>query len=407
MCGNCQNTMEPIRFFLNQKPVLPDAPIGSYGAENAKRVQAWHRSFPDYQETPLHRLDHLAEHLGLSAVFVKDESSRFGLNAFKGLGGSYAIGRVLAERLGCSLADLPFPVLTGADVRIALGDMTFVTATDGNHGRGVAWTAHCLGQKSVVYLPCGSAPERLANIQALGAEAYITDLNYDEAVRLAARQAEENGWILIQDTSWEGYQKIPGWIMEGYTTMGAEIIGQLDGVRPTHVFLQAGVGAMAGAMTAFFSDYYGKDRPRIIIVEPQKADCLFRSAAAPDGAIHAVTGDMDTIMAGLACGEPCGIAWPILRQYADAFLSVPDELAARGMRVLGNPAGDDPRIISGESGAAALGAMTEIVRGRRYEPLRAALELDENASALFFSTEGDTDRENYRRIVWDGCFVSG
>lgn len=401
-----EKRMEPIKYYLNQKPARLDAPIEAYGLENAKKVRAWHRSLPAYRETPLRCLNHLAEQLGISSLLVKDESARFGLNSFKALGGSYAIGRALAERLDRNLSDLPFPVLLGDSVRGTLGAMTFVTATDGNHGRGVAWTADCLGQKSVVYMPRGSAPERLKNIQALGAEASITDLSYDDAVRFAAEQAEKNAWVLVQDTSWEAYEKIPGWIMEGYTTMGAEMIEQLGDTRPTHVFLQAGVGAMAGAMTAFFSDAYRTERPKIIIVEPQKADCLFRTTSAGDGTLHAVTDDMDTIMAGLACGEPCGIAWPVLRQYADAFLSIPDELAARGMRILGNPLGTDPRIVSGESGAAALGAVTELLQNRSYEPLRAALGLDKNAKLLCISTEGDTDRENYRRIVWDGRYCS-
>ena len=397
--------MKEIRYILNHRPELPDAPIGTFGLENAKKVRNWHRSFPEYRETPLRRLDRLAERLGITSLFVKDESARFGLNAFKALGGSYAIGRVLADRLGRELSDLPFPVLTGDETRDALCDMTFVTATDGNHGRGVAWTANRLGQNSVVYLPEGSAPERLWNIRALGADASITDLSYDDAVRFAARQAEKRGWVLVQDTAWDGYERIPGWIMEGYTTMGAEIMEQMDGVRPTHVFLQAGVGAMAGAMTAFFADGYGEDRPRIVIVEPRKADCLLRTAAADDGTLHAVTEKMDTIMAGLACGEPCSIAWPILRQYADGFLAIPDEVAARGMRILGNPLGDDPRIVSGESGAATLGAVAELLEKQDYGPLRDALELDGNAKVLCISTEGDTDRENYRRVVWDGCMA--
>ncbi len=398
--------MEAIRYVLNKKLQPTDALIMPYGKENADKVRRWHRSLPGYRETPLHRLDSLAGYLGVSSLLVKDESFRFGLNAFKALGGSYAIGRVLAERLGRDLGELPFPVLTEPKTRDSLGDMCFVTATDGNHGRGVAWTAACLGQKSVVYMPRGSAAERLRNIQALGAEASVTEFNYDDAVRHAAGQAEKNGWVLIQDTARAGYETIPGWIMEGYTTMGAEIAEQLGTVRPTHVFLQAGVGSMAGAMTAFFCDVWETCRPKIVIVEPQKADCLLRTAAADDGTLHTVTGDMDTIMAGLACGEPCSIAWRILRQYADAFLAIPDELAARGMRMLGSPSGDDPRIISGESGAAPLGALTELLRNPRYGSLCAALELDGNAVVLCISTEGATDRENYRRVVWDGRFGS-
>ncbi|SDN26786.1 diaminopropionate ammonia-lyase [Actinomyces ruminicola] len=350
-------------------------------------------------------LDHLAAHLGVSSPYVKDESSRFGLNAFKVLGGSYAMGRVLAQRLGQELSELPYPVLTSSDTREALGTLTFVTATDGNHGRGVSWTANRLGHKSVVYMPRGSARERLENIRALGAEACITDLVYDDAVRLAAAHAQERGWILVQDTSWPGYEQIPGWIMEGYTTMGAEIMEQLGGVRPTHVFLQAGVGSMAGAMAAFLADCYGLERPLIAIVEPDGADCLYRTAAADDGRLHAVK-EPQTIMAGLCCGEPCGIGWEILRQHADAFLAVPDEVAATGMRILGNPLTGDRPIISGESGAASRGTVTELLRRDCYADLRRDLRLGADARVLCISTEGDTDRDNYRRVVWDGRYAS-
>ena len=397
--------MSEIRCITNRRPT-PSVPMQEYSLEKARSIRKWHRSFPEYRETPLRRLACLAERLGVSEIYVKDESFRFGLNAFKALGGSYAIGRVLAERLGKDLSELPFPVLTGSEVRKELGPMTFVTATDGNHGRGVAWTASRLGQNSVVYMPKGSAPERLENIRALGSDASITDMCYDDAVRFSAQQAEKNGWILVQDTSWDGYEKIPGWIMEGYTTIGAEILEQLQGELPTHVFLQAGVGSMAGALAAFFANCYGELCPRIIVVEPHSADCFYRTAAADDGRLHAVTEEMNTIMAGLACGEPCGIAWDILQGCASAFLTISDEAAATGMRILGNPMGTDPRIISGESGASTFGTVAELLRNQANASLREALGLDNSARILCISTEGDTDRENYRRIVWDGLWAA-
>lgn len=287
-------------------------------------------------------------------------------------------------------------------MREQLGDLTFVTATDGNHGRGVAWTAGILGYKSVVYMPKGSALERLENIRALGAEASITELNYDDTVRLAGAAAEENGWVFVQDTSWPDYEKIPGWIMEGYTTMGHEIAEQLGGERPTHLLLQAGVGAMAGAMTAYFADRYGDEAPVVIVVEPDKADCIYRTAQADDGSIHAVKGSLSTIMAGLACGEPCTIGWDVLHAHADHFLSVSDEIAAKGMRILGNPLPGDPAIVSGESGAVTLGVIAELMQSESLRPLREALNLDANAKVLCISTEGDTDHAYYRKIVWDG-----
>ena len=371
--------------------------------ESAKKVQSFHASFPVYKETPLVELKHTAKSMGLGNIYIKDESYRFGLNAFKVLGGSYAIGNYLAKRLGKSITEMPYEKLVSGEIKRELGDITFVTATDGNHGRGVAWTAKQLQQKSVVYMPKGSAEERLMNIRAEGADASITDLNYDEAVRLANSQAEQKGWVMVQDTAWEGYEDSPGWIMQGYGTMGYEAYMQLP-EKPTHIFLQAGVGSMAGAVAGFFASVYGGDRPIITIVEPNKADCIYKTAEAADGKLHFVTGDMDTIMAGLACGEPCSIGWNVLRDYADNFISCPDYAAAQGMRVLGNPEAGDTKVVSGESGASAFGCIAEIMRDKTLVELKNKLKLDENSIVLFFSTEGDTDKENYKSIVWDGAY---
>ena len=188
--------------------------------EHAKKVQNFHASFPVYEFTPLAEMKNTAKDMGLGNVYIKDESYRFGLNAFKVLGGSYSIGNYLANKLGENISDLPYEKLISDEIRERLGEITFITATDGNHGRGVAWTAKQLRQKSVVYMPKGSSKERLKNIQAEGAEASITDLNYDEAVRLAFSEAQKKGWVMVQDTAWEGYEDIPTWIIQGYGTMG-------------------------------------------------------------------------------------------------------------------------------------------------------------------------------------------
>lgn len=386
---------------------VPATDLSAFSEAEAKKAHDFHASFDVYAETPLTGLPGLAKALGVASVHVKDESYRFGLNAFKVLGGSYALGRYIAKRLGEDIAQLPASRILSQEVRAKLGDVTFVTATDGNHGRGVAWTANRLRQHSVVYMPKGSAAERLANIRAEGADASITDLNYDEAVRLANRQAEEKGWVMVQDTAWEGYTDIPLWIMQGYTTMGYEIVRQLEAQgaeKPTHVFLQAGVGSMAGAMTGFLTSYYGKDRPFITIIEPNKADCVFRTAEARDGKLHFVTGDMDTIMAGLACGEPCTIGWEVLKNCADAFISCPDYAAADGMRILAAPVRGDAPIVSGESGAATVGCVSNILLRQSLAELKEKLHLDENSRVLFISTEGDTDKDNYRKVVWGGKY---
>lgn len=383
--------------------------VAPFGVESAKKARAFHASFPEYTVTPLAELSGLAKALGLGGVYVKDESYRFGLNAFKVLGGSFAIGSYIAGRLGVDISQLPYDRMTSPEVRQKLGDITFVTATDGNHGRGVAWTANRLRQKSVVYMPKGSALERLENIRALGSDASITDLNYDDAVRLANEGAEKYGWVMVQDTAWEGYEDIPRWIMQGYTTMALEAVEQLRALsveKPTHVFLQAGVGAMSGGITGFISDCFGADRPIVTIVEPNKADCIYRTAKANDGKLRYVTGEMNTIMAGLACGEPCTIGWEVLKDHADHFVSCPEYVAAKGMRVLGNPLAGDPRVTSGESGAATLGFVAEVMQNPSLDWLREELRLDGGSKVLCISTEGDTDRENYRRIVWDGLYPS-
>ena len=373
----------------------------AYNLKHAEEVRRFHRSFPMYAPTPLAQLPETASLLGVGEIYVKDESHRFGLNAFKVLGGSYAIGSFLAKKLGKPLSDTGYDVLTASETKEKLGDITFITATDGNHGRGVAWTAHTLGQKSVVHMPRGSAEERLNNIRLAGADADIIGGNYDDAVRLSRKEAEENGWVIVQDTSWEGYEKIPAHIMQGYCTMALEAYEQLP-QKPTHIFLQAGVGSMAAAIAAFFASVYGEDRPKVIIVEPNNADCFYRTAKADDGQLHIVTGDMKTIMAGLACGEPCHLAWEILKDCADHFIAFPDWAAAKGMRILGNPWGKDTRVISGESGASGFGCCAAILTEPELSGIKKGLGLDETSRLLFFSTEGATDRENYRRIVWEG-----
>lgn len=372
----------------------------------ARGVRRFHASFPEYSPTPLRSLDGLAGSLGLAGFYVKDESFRFGLNAFKVLGGSYAIGRYLADRFGIDPAELSQDVLASPALRSDIARITFVTATDGNHGRGVAWTAKRLGAKSVVYMPKGSAPERLANIRACGADAAVTDLNYDDAVRLAARRAEENGWVVVQDTAWEGYEDIPRWIIQGYLTMSLEVSEQLP-VRPTHVFVQAGVGSLATSVAGFFSTAYRDDPPLVCVVEPTEASCIFDTAKVDDGRLHPVAGDMPTIMAGLACGEPCTVGWPYLRSYASHFLRVSDEFSAFGMRVLGNPLPGDERVVSGESGAVTAGVVAAIMGEEPLAPIMRRLNLTSESVVVCLSTEGDTDRSGYRDVVWKGSHPLG
>lgn len=383
--------------------------IDPYSKTEIDKVRNFHRTLPGYSPTPLCSLDALAKSIGVGGIYVKDESHRFGLKAFKALGGSYAMAKYLAQRLNKDINELPFDVLTSQQVKEQLGDITFATTTDGNHGRGVAWTARQLRQKAVVYMPKGSSIHRLEKIRAEGAEASITDLNYDDAVRMTAQKAEEFGWVIVQDTAWEGYEEIPGWIMQGYGTMSAEVFDELNALgveKPTHVFVQAGVGALAGSVQAYFSSLFKEDGPKIVIVEADKADCHLRSVQAGGGEPIAVGGDMDTIMAGLACGEPNIISWKILRDYSDMFISCPDWVAAKGMRILGNPLPGDPAVISGESGAVSAGLIYALLKDESMAPAREALQINKKSQILIYSTEGDTDPEKYRKIVWDGEYPS-
>ncbi|EGT3911816.1 diaminopropionate ammonia-lyase, partial [Clostridioides difficile] len=238
-----------------------------------------------------------------------------------------------------------------------------------------------------------------------GADASITDLNYDDAVRLANDYAEaDDHGVMVQDTAWDGYEEIPAWIMQGYGTMAKEAIEQLKeyGVdRPTHVFVQAGVGSLAGAVQGYVASIYD-ECPITVVVEADEADCYYKSAEAGDGKPRFVGGDMPTIMAGLACGEPNTIGFEVLKNYSSAFVSAPDWVSAKGMRILGNPLRGDEKVISGESGAVTTGALVSILESEDLKDLREALKLDENSKVLLISTEGDTDPDKYRDIVWNG-----
>ncbi|MGG1400084.1 diaminopropionate ammonia-lyase [Bacillus salipaludis] len=401
-----------IKYIVNEnarKADMEKASVEFINSEVIEKVRNFHKSFPEYKVTPLHSLDKLSKQLGVSNIWVKDESYRFGLNAFKVLGGSFAVGKYLAKKLNADISELSFEKLRSKEVKEKLKDITFVTATDGNHGRGIAWAASQLGQKSVVLMPKGSSEIRLNNIRKEGAEASITDLNYDDTVRLASQKAEENGWVLVQDTAWDGYEEIPTWIMQGYGTILDEAVEQIgeEGVeRPTHVFLQAGVGSFAGSMLGYLAGKFGDQRPITVIVEPDKAACLYKSINIGDGKPHSVTGALNTIMAGLACGEPSTTSWGVLKDYAEAFVSCPDFVAARGMRILANPLGSDPQIVSGESGAVGLGLVSLFVENKRLNVLKEMLKLNQDSRILIISTEGDTDPEHYRKVVWDGVYPS-
>lgn len=394
-----------IKWAMNQMPKTEDQQVLHMSEEEMQKARTFHESFPQYCVTPLTGLPHLAQYLGCKELYVKDESYRFGLNAFKVLGGSYAIARYIAKELKKDVADVPYRVLTSQALKDEFGQATFFTATDGNHGRGIAWAANKLGQKCVVRMPKGTTHTRLENIAKENAVVTIEDLNYDDCVRMAAKEAEqtERG-IMVQDTAWEGYEEIPTWIMQGYGTLATEAAQQLQmqNSHPTHIFIQAGVGSLAGAVIGYFSNLYKEQPPVMAVVEANAADCLYRSAQRGDGSCEDVTGDMLTIMAGLACGEANTVSWDILQNHADAFISCPDWVSANGTRIYSAPLSGDERVISGESGSVCMGLIAALMTKPEYSELKEALGLNADSVILLVSSEGDTDPDRYREIVWEG-----
>lgn len=398
--------MKEVKWVSNTMPKTEDKELSVMALESVAKARKFHESFPQYTKTPLAKLDHMAQWLGLGEVYCKDESYRFGLNAFKVLGGSFAMARYIAGELGRDVSQLNYDVLTSDQLREEFGQATFFTATDGNHGRGVAWAANKLKQKAVVFMPKGTTPTRLENILKENATATIEEMNYDDCVRLAAEHAAKTPrGVVVQDTAWDGYEEIPSWIMQGYGTMASEADEQLheNGCgRPTHVFVQAGVGSLAGAVTGYFANRYPDNPPKVVVVEAQEAACLYKGAVAGDGKIRIVDGDLPTIQAGLACGEPNTISWEILKNHVTVFTACPDWVAAKGMRVLGAPFKGDPQVVSGESGAVPMGLLYSIMTMPELKDLKDALELNETSRVLLFSTEGDTDPDRYKDIVWYG-----
>ncbi|MBA3236783.1 MAG: diaminopropionate ammonia-lyase [Parachlamydiaceae bacterium] len=390
--------MEKILYKLNPFKTSQKTSCSFLNHELMNKAYKFHQTIPGYAPTPLYSLSSLAKHLGINEILVKDESPRFGLNSFKGLGGSYALANYLSKSCGKELSS--FKSLKNHTKNQPM--QTFASATEGNHGRGLAWAAQQFGQKAFIFMPKGASISRVNKIRAFGANIEVTDLNYDDTVRYVNQLAEKNGWVLVQDTSWKGYQEIPAQIMQGYLTIVAEWLEQQK-EQPTHVILQVGVGSFAAAIAVGLQQVC--DKPIVfIIVEPTRADCFYQSACSLDGNPKNASGDLSTIMNGLSCGDPNPVAWGILKNLSECFITCPDSVAARGMRILGNPLKKDPRIVAGESGAIPLGLLYELCKNPQLAPLKNSLQLDSDSRVLFISTEGDTDPDNYRAVCWDGRF---
>ncbi|NOX69384.1 MAG: diaminopropionate ammonia-lyase [Gammaproteobacteria bacterium] len=356
-----------------------------------KVIEGW----DGYQITPLHSLDKLAGEIGIGHLYYKDESSRFGLGSFKALGGAYAVLRLLAKEIsgviGKPVSDTEIGDGTYAEVASRL---TVVTATDGNHGRSVAWGARKFGCRCKIYIHAKVSKQRAQAMTDLGAEVIRVSGNYDASVHQVATDAATNNWFVVSDTSYAGYEDLPRQVMAGYSVMTSEIIEQLQQHAPlTHVFVQGGVGGLAGAVCGQLWREFGRQRPRFTVVEPERADCLFQSALR--GRPTVVDIKKETMMAGLSCGEVSPLAWNILDTGCDDFMTVSDDLVAPSMRQL-SCGGDDPAIVAGESAVAGLAGL---LAARRSPKLTGALGLDENSRVLVIGTEGATDPEIYRSIV--------
>ena len=366
--------------------------LSAHALDQAHSVIA---TWPGYAQTPLCALPGLAHDAGVASVHYKDEGSRFGLGSFKALGGAYAVARLLCNELGQRLGRSVSHAELQSDpaLRQASADITVTCATDGNHGRSVAWGAHMLGCRCVIYIHATVSEGRKEAIARYGAQVVRTAGNYDDSVQQADHDARANGWFVISDTSYPGYMDIPRDVMQGYQLMVHEAVSALP-QWPTHVFVQAGVGGLAAAVCAYFWERNTQQRPVFVVVEPERADCLLQSARA--GAVVAVKGDLDTLMAGLACGEVSLLAWDFLATGANAFCTIPDQAAVDAMRLLAHPGGANPVIVAGESAVAGLAAA---ILAAHDSAARAALGLGPDSRVLLFGSESDTDPALYQQLV--------
>jgi diaminopropionate ammonia-lyase len=341
--------------------------------------------------TPLWDLPDLALKLGVASIRMKDEGHRSPLGSFKALGAPIALIRLIRRLFEDQ--DFDTTKLINGECKALLHDFTVISATDGNHGRALAAAARSIGCRCVIVLHKHVNDERRIAIEALGAEIVQIEGNYDESVKEAARLAREHAWHVVSDTSFEGYEKIPRDVMQGYGTIAAEALEQNDGRPFTHVFIQGGVGGLAAGVISYFAEHDGARRARFVIVEPVQADCLYQSAL--QGATANASGSVDSIMAGLACGETSPLAWRFLNILADAFMTIPDEAAIEAMRILAGATRDIP-IVAGESGAAGLAGLMQAA-GNAEE--RGALGLDEQSHVLLLNTEGATAPALYQELT--------
>ncbi|MCG6190668.1 diaminopropionate ammonia-lyase [Maribellus maritimus] len=340
---------------------------------------SYHTSLHNYKPTPLIHLPNLSQKYHVGNIYIKDESFRFGLNAFKVLGASYAVN--------CILKEIPKAE-------------TFCTATDGNHGRAVAWSAKKFGKKAIVFVPKTTTEERIKAIQKEGATVIKVDGNYDYTCETVKNESSKNNWVLIQDTAWKNYVEIPSLIMAGYLTLFKEMENSLHTSAKPKIdilIIQAGVGSLAGAAIYYYLKKYKKNSPEIVVVEPKEADGVLRSFKR--NKISTSNGNSCTIMAGLNCETPSYSAWDLLKSGVNVSIRIDDIYAKQAIRELYYPIGSDPKIIAGESGAAGFAGFISVMQNKSYELVRKELNINENTNILFINTEGDTDKNSFNRII--------
>lgn len=378
-------------------PEASYGPVQRAALDEAGFARAWETvtRWPGYAATPLVSLPGLARKAGVAALSYKDEGGRFGLGSFKALGGAYAVyrllARMIAERSGG--AEPGVDDLLSGRYRELTSTLTVASATDGNHGRSVAWGARMFGARCVIFIHATVSEPRREAIAAFGAEVVRIAGNYDDSVHHCAAESARNGWHVVSDTAYEGYWQIPCDVMQGYAVMAEEIVRVLP-VPPTHVFLQGGVGGLAAAVIARLWQVWGRDRPRAIVVEPIRADCITRSIRA--GVPTKTEGDLETLMAGLAAGEVSLAAWEILKGGAAAAMTVPDEAAIQAMRLLAEGVDGDPRVVGGEAG---VGGLAGLLAAAVDPEVREKLGLTAESRVLTIGSEGDTDPALYKELV--------
>ena len=368
----------------------------------AKKVRRYAKTLKQYEPTPLVALTELSQKMGVKHVFVKDESYRMGLKAFKAIGVVYGVSKVLCQYLGVDIDDTDFDYFLKPEVNAQIKDIVLIAATDGNHGKGLAYAAKLIGCKCYIYMPSQTVPARVEAIENLGATVTVTPHNYDETLKLVIEKAAEMGWCHVQDQAWKGYTETTNFISQGYTAIADEIREQLEETKPTHIIIQAGAGSFAVGFLAYYSKLMADNKPHMTLVESDTAGCYMQSALA--GKFTTVDGDLATIMAGLAVGEPNIFAHTVLKEIVDYYITCPNEFSATGMRVMATPIGDDTKITSGESGAVGVGIVYGICTLDALKSVRDEMKITQDSVLLFVSTEGDTDPEMYRDIVWNGSY---